>query len=297
MGASGLGALLLALGHVVVSSAQILDLVEYATGEIWSSILGDYIAPGPFLLAETTFRPLDFKFLDDIEDPSPLRKTWEFTGTMKGVLARLFETDTSFSGHLSVVQDLSLSESQMDALGIPREAKQFAFSYPVSELEGALDDAMTIDPDVAFFGAGGYMYFDAQKTLLAAMSLRKDVKRGLLKFEPKQKWLPRWSKHIPGNLFHHTTFPVLTKAGISYFMWIPPREMFGNKEEKDRHQKGGVWYGLMTFLGRTAGAHQPNCPHGCFAYLSHHPKMKVADAQRRKDVYYSLKFDTAKLDL
>jgi len=170
--------------------------------------------------------------------------------------------DNQVTAMCSPSTPITLSEEERASVGIPPEAVDFVWSYPVAnwdKVDGdphllenwAADSASTLAVK-DFLAVGGFMYFDSQKRLVhVAASLHNKAGQGGLQFAAPRKWNPAWTACIlEDGRFHRVTIGSLREAGAYYFCWLLPGERFRDE------------YGQLL-------ASQPEVPHGGFAYVFH----------------------------
>jgi len=180
-------------------------------------------------LAATTFCASDFAF--DTLDEGQRLSGWSLKMGDVGCTAHSFlvtqlqqPAKSAIRGHISEPHPINLSDDELSNLGIVREARYFAFSYPLvtaQELDVSVNDARVAD--IAFLVFGGYMYFDSDMVL-------KDVRAiipsedGCLRFGPPQEWSLEWTMAAGVDRWCPMTLPALRKLGVRYFSWLRPGE-------------------------------------------------------------------------
>mmetsp|Transcript_118120 Transcript_118120/g.294547 ORF Transcript_118120/g.294547 Transcript_118120/m.294547 type:complete len:481 (-) Transcript_118120:153-1595(-) len=220
----------------------------------------------PLDLVSTGFRASDFKFDESVSSSSGLLE-WSLRIDALGfavqrVLAGQFGDSGKerIRGVASAPHHITLSDAELNQLGIVREARLFSFCYPVTTeqpLQISKKDTMT--PDIALLAFGGFMYFDSDMVL-------KDVRavmptgQGGLRFCQPQAWLPQWN--LSGGLYRWrpVTLPALRDLGVRYFTWLQP------EEEVD---------GVKL------------CRNGGFAYIFHEPSEKNV-VQAKLNVFFDI---------
>jgi hypothetical protein len=212
-------------------------------------------------LAATSFRSTDFNFSGD------QKLEWSLQVNTLGFAAHRFitsqmsgtEKDT-IKGVVSMMQDVTLSQEELEALGIVAEARYFVFSYPVvtsQELKPSAKDSQVAD--IAFLLFGGYMYFDSDLVLRDVRAVLP-ASEGSIRFGPSQPWLPEWTAALDAQRWRPVTLPSLRAVGVRYFTWLRAGE---------------------TVEGSTL------CRNGGFAYLFHEPS-EVGVLQARLDIYFQI---------
>jgi len=170
--------------------------------------------------------------------------------------------DNQVTAQCSPPTPITLSEEERASLGIPAEAVDFVWSYPVANWDKVdqdphllenWDTAGTINAAVKdFLAVGGFMYLDNHRRLVhVAASLCNTARTGGLQFSSPRKWNPAWTSAIlEDGRFHRVTIGPLREAGAHYFCWLLPGETF------------------MDDNGRLIEL-QPEVPLGGFAYVFH----------------------------
>merc|ERR1719240_1732947 len=152
-------------------------------------------------------------------------------------------------GQFSPPHPITLTIEEKAAIGIPRAAASFVWSYPVvawSALEGGLDAVRS------FLSVGGYVYLDSQQRIIHLTTLSpSECDTGGLQFRAPRPWRPEWT----ASLMRHGRFQRITirdynDMGAHHFCWVRPGEVL-------RGEDGQPF------------AEQPHVPHGGFAYLFH----------------------------
>jgi len=151
---------------------------------------------------------------------------------------------------------------QREAAGIPSEACQFVFSYPVADWEMVENDVYSLNAwdhleGVAamhsFLTVGGYIYFNDTGAIVGVTTLGRPQRedKGSLHFGDPVKVLPEWtSSLVEQGRFQPVTMKSLVECGAKHFCWIRPNEEIKNANGK-------------------ACSVQPSIPHGGLIYLFH----------------------------
>ncbi|CAE7944575.1 CML24 [Symbiodinium sp. KB8] len=172
----------------------------------------------------------------------------------------------SASGTIATPSPMTLSDEVKKMLGIPVEAVQFCWAYPVGGgkwSEQALAYFSITTPSSAFFVYGGYIYFDKRGRVVAMCAI--SLGNGLI-FEPGRSWDHRFSGALEGR-WVRVTVPYILDKGGRYFAWVnggevlqpPCKEVLG----------GDTWQAP---------------PNGCFVYLFSESPTLADD----RDVYFAV---------
>mmetsp|Transcript_34268 Transcript_34268/g.87012 ORF Transcript_34268/g.87012 Transcript_34268/m.87012 type:complete len:478 (-) Transcript_34268:170-1603(-) len=220
----------------------------------------------PLDLVSTGFRASDFNFEVPAEGGSGFSEWSLQVDTLGFGLRRFLEGQLGeaeqqvIRGMASEFHHITLSNAEISELGIDRDARFFAFCYPiVTERPLKLSAKDGRSPDIALLAFGGFMYFDSDMVL-------KDVRavmptgQGGLRFCQPQAWLPQWN--LSGGLYRWrpVTLPALRDLGVRYFTWLQP------EEEVD---------GVKL------------CRNGGFAYIFHEPSEKNV-VQAKLNVFFDI---------
>lgn len=170
--------------------------------------------------------------------------------------------DNQVTAQCSPSTPITLSEEERASVGIPPEAVEFVWSYPVANWDKVDKDPHLLEDwengganNLAvkdFLAVGGFMYFDRYRRLVhVAASLSNKARKGGMQFASPRKWDHAWTPAIlEDGRFHRVTIGPLREAGAHYFCWLLPGERFTDED------------------GRPL-ASQPEVPHGGFAYIFH----------------------------
>lgn len=151
------------------------------------------------------------------------------------VAAALKKYAYNLTGTVSPATKLSLDAATRRQLGIPAQATQFAFAYP---LNGAGTDASkkvsawargylsSTSPEASFFTHGGFIYMDQAGKVLSVFA--KTVGEGL-SFEPPQRWRGQFSADLTGR-WRPVDLPFLAAKGAKLFAWINPGEVLSSPD-------------------------------------------------------------------
>lgn len=238
-----------------------------------------------FTLAKTSFGRGDFDFTNP-DEPDRRTLSWTYAGEpLEGEWWNWFHSgfpSTHFAGQMSVITDIPYDEATQKGLGIKKEAKYFAWSYPVAMLQdddrvqqivgGALagmsytskvkNVAKNVDVDVTCFSQGCFMLFDEKKEFVQAWALRipTDSEEVNVKFGRRKQMTAKFKKFVRSSSmhwFHHTSLPFFREdLELKRFLWVPPRSVFVRDEDKTLFWRAKEW--LIPS--------EPWCEHGCFAF-------------------------------
>ncbi|CAJ1418600.1 unnamed protein product [Effrenium voratum] len=153
------------------------------------------------------------------------------------------------SGEIAAPAPITLKDDVKRSLGIPPEAKEFCWAYPVDAgrwSDQALAYFSISTPSCAFFAYGGYIYFDKRGRVVAmcAISLGKG-----LEFEEGQAWDSRFNVYLEKR-WVRVTVPYILDKGARFFCWINGGEVLQPP--------------CKDVLGGEPWQAPPN---GCFVYL------------------------------
>eukprot|EP00931_Biecheleriopsis_adriatica_P068690 TRINITY_DN42607_c0_g1_i1.p1 TRINITY_DN42607_c0_g1~~TRINITY_DN42607_c0_g1_i1.p1 ORF type:complete len:380 (+),score=69.00 TRINITY_DN42607_c0_g1_i1:92-1141(+) len=141
-------------------------------------------------------------------------------------------------GVLSALQDINLTDIARRAAGIPDEAKQYAWFYPIFPNM----KAHSFDADLKFLKTGGYVFLDGLEPPkpLHICALELDLVGGHLLFGKPKRLSKDWSDHLlREGRFQPVTIDAFKEQGARYFC------MMLNGEEYDGERicpKGGFAY-------------------------------------------------------
>lgn len=170
--------------------------------------------------------------------------------------------DNQVTAQCSPPKPITFSEEERASMGIPAEATEFVWSYPVANWDQVEQDPHLLEDWEAggtylssvkdFLAVGGFMYFNSCWRLVhVAAALCNKARQGGLQFASPRKWNRSWTGAIlEDGRFHHVTIGPLMEAGAHYFCWLLPGEIFTDEEGHPL-------------------ASQPEVPHGGFAYIFH----------------------------
>eukprot|EP00419_Tripos_fusus_P023510 CAMPEP_0172720294 /NCGR_PEP_ID=MMETSP1074-20121228/76562_1 /TAXON_ID=2916 /ORGANISM="Ceratium fusus, Strain PA161109" /LENGTH=790 /DNA_ID=CAMNT_0013545787 /DNA_START=55 /DNA_END=2427 /DNA_ORIENTATION=- len=169
---------------------------------------------------------------------------------------------------------------ERQAVGLPLEAEEFAWSYPVANWQqverdphllhdwavGAKDCSAVKD----FLVIGGFIFFDRQRRVIRTTTpFMSKGQKGGLQFGRPQKWEAGWTRILLGEgRFQRVSIGPLRDAGVHFFAWLRPDEVL---EDED---------GLPL-------ARQPQIPRGGFAYLFHE-MMASSNEDVAGDCYFAI---------
>merc|ERR1712238_45638 len=128
------------------------------------------------------------------------------------VVKRFREAEVDLTGKLSHFSPITLSAQARKESGIPEEAKDFCWAYPVSggqfthQQRGYLT---TSTPSAAFLVLGGFVYVDAKGAVLAKKAL--GLGDGGLTFAAPDRW-------------QGVTAPFVEARCAVWFCWVKPGE-------------------------------------------------------------------------
>lgn len=243
----------------------------------------------------------------DLVYPSVEQPTWRFIGKASDCLSGYLHDHAKIFGYASALQEVSAPTRIRQRLSIPDDARYYAFSYPLSPLPVS---TMNISPskgegivhaDWAFLTIGGYMYFNEDKDLIAIRALVPvDEEEAPLYFTDDKEWRHEWTYAYQQNwtdLLHPVTLPALRKH-FEFFMWHPQHVPFPTEGYKleQRIETANIFKAMKLRLNRYRHDQpsniQPDCPHGCFMYFSHHPNLMIGKEKERRYMVSSLRMLT-----
>ena len=133
-----------------------------------------------------------------------------------------------WSGCLSPPAKISIKGRRARLAGIPENAEFYAFAHPLACLEGQYESLAPSQPWEYFVLLGGYVYFDADRQLLACNALVHFSSATCLHligpFQPSATALTALRQQ--GRLVATTLAP-LREAGFEKIAWVNPRETPG----------------------------------------------------------------------
>lgn len=224
---------------------------------------------GPFETSRVSFQGGDFTLSPYSEDWTTCGSMWimeEAAARRQRIQSR--DTDFPLVGQFSPTHPVTLTEAEKDAVNIPRQAREFVWSYPVAglgQLEGAMSSA------AAFLTVGGFVYLDGEHKFVGANTLMpKDADHGGLQFSRPKKWDPFWTMELMRNgRFQPITIKPLNDLGAQHFCWLRPGEV------------------IKGIDGRPL-PRQPEVTHGGFAYLFHNNVHSDNPYELALDCYFSV---------
>ncbi|CAJ1354008.1 unnamed protein product [Effrenium voratum] len=142
---------------------------------------------------------------------------------------------------MSAIADVNVGEFDRNQLQIPDSGKYIAWSHPFAlshwDWEDPFVQSLLVNPDVAFFTMGSFVYFD-EKYEPVHINAIVPHPSGSLRFGPPQPLSHTWAeRQLTRGNFQPVMLHSLLCQGASDYTWLPP----GHKE--------------------------PDCPYGGFAYL------------------------------
>jgi len=149
-------------------------------------------------------------------------------------------------GSLSPSARITLSPEDRDLARIPKNAKAFAFAYPLAGAAeaGDMQRLNLSDPHIAFLALGGFVYLDGENLLCGVNALCQG--KGLYFCGPQPFRRPGLrDKLFRDGRIQDVTVDSLVKIGIKGFCWLSPAESFTTIDGAD----GSDW------------------PHGAFLYV------------------------------
>ena len=178
------------------------------------------------------------------KEPALLK--YEIVGSRaaKALLNRLAQPGADRLGALAPIAAVTLPDAARDAAGIPKDAKYFAFAYPLPSiatdsieklLAQVVGSASRLDDEFFFFMLlGGFCYFDAQYEFLQANCISlKETSRSLLMDGPYAV-APEAAEAMSNRLKPVTLTPLRDAlsggAQIVDFAWVNPGERPGGED-------------------------------------------------------------------
>jgi len=220
----------------------------------------------PLDLVSTGFRASDFNFEVPAEGGSGFSEWSLQVDTLGFGLRRFLEGQLGeaeqqvIRGMASEFHHITLSNAEISELGIDRDARFFAFCYPiVTERPLKLSAKDGRSPDIALLAFGGFMYFDSDMVLKDVRAVMS-AEHGGLHFGQPQAWLPQWELAGGDSRWRPVTLPVLRELGVRYFTWLLPEEEVN---------------GMRL------------CRSGGFAYIFHEPSEKAV-VQAKLDIFFPI---------
>lgn len=171
---------------------------------------------------------------------------------------------------------------QKQPLAVPKEARDFVWSYPVAGWEGVESDAYALDKwEVgldsgaaikSFFSVGGFIYFDSESRVTGITTLGRlqEGEAGSLHFAEPRRWVPEWTAAlVEQGRFQRVTMKAFQELGARMYLWLRPNEVI---EASDGNP-------LPT---------QPEVPHGGFVYLFHEDVLATDEMELALDRYFAV---------
>jgi len=171
-------------------------------------------------------------------------------------------------------------QEERQALGLPLEAVEFSWSYPVANWQQVerdphlLHDWAVCAKDCSavkdFLVVGGFIFLDRQRRVIRTTTpFLSKAQKGGLQFGRPQKWEAVWTRILLGEgRFQRVSIGPLRDAGVHFFAWLRPGEVL---EDED---------------GRVL-PRQPQIPRGGFAYLFHE-MMASSNEDVAGDCYFAI---------
>ena len=135
---------------------------------------------------------------------------------------------TDWGGRLSPPTKITIKGRRARLAGIPENAEFYAFAHPLACLEGQYESLAPSQPWEYFVLLGGYVYFDADRQLVACNALVHSSQPTCLHmigpFQPSETALDALRQQ--GRLVATTLAP-LREAGFERVGWVNPRETPG----------------------------------------------------------------------
>lgn len=130
-------------------------------------------------------------------------------------------------GSVSPVHELTLSFENKALALIPESAARFVWAYPLFGM-GSLNDAQkerlaNCSPNLSFLVFGGFIYFDAQNTVLQANAIAQG--NGLY-FSGPQPWRHEFTSNLfKQGRFQDVTIAAMRDQGAKKYCWLKPDEV------------------------------------------------------------------------
>lgn len=240
---------------------------------------------GPFSLVRVAVEDEDFLLPNTSEECRRDGFYWEMSAT---ALQRhgLTSKAPRITGQVSPMFKVLLDFSQREALEVPQDAVDFAWSYPVSHYDALESDAYALDHwEEAFHGGaaavkdfisvGGFMYFRGDGTIASAQTLGKpeEQEEGCLTFADPRRWDPEWTATLVAEgRFQRVTISTFVAYGARLCLWLRPCEVI---------------------LGADGSPlpRQPQVPFGGFVYLFHADPLSMEPEDLALDRYFPVALD------
>jgi len=237
---------------------------------------------GPFKMVRAPFEAQDFQIPELTED---IRAGfyWEMkTGILEsyGLRART----ARISGQVSPLHPVHDDLAWRQAVCVPPEAEEFAWSYPVANWERVESDAYAMDnweslaameasgALKSFLTVGGFLFFNCQGRIVGATTPGRpegDESSGLHFREP-QRWRTEWTRSLAEQgRFQPVTVREIVSLGARKFCWLRPNEVI---EDGDGQPL----------------PNQPQVPFGGLVYLFHEDMMSTSPGETALDRYFAV---------
>mmetsp|Transcript_39654 Transcript_39654/g.107217 ORF Transcript_39654/g.107217 Transcript_39654/m.107217 type:complete len:439 (-) Transcript_39654:271-1587(-) len=235
---------------------------------------------GPFSMVSAPFEPEDF-MLPEFTENLRANFYWEMkTGILEGYGLRA--SATLISGQVSPLHPVHDDLAWRQAVGMPSEAEEFAWSYPVAKWERVESDVYAMDnwdslPTMehsaalkSFLTVGGFLFFNGRGRIVGATTPgrpSKDDPTGL-SFGDPERWRSEWTQSLAEQgRFQDVTMKLIVSLGARKFCWLRPNEVI---EDGDGQP--------LPF--------QPKVPYGGLVYLFHEDIMSTDRTDAALDRYF-----------
>jgi len=239
---------------------------------------------GPFAMVRAPFEAEDFQIPELTED---IRAGfyWEMkTGILEsyGLRAR----SARISGQVSPLHPLIDDAGWREATGVPAEAQEFAWSYPVANWERVESDAYAMDnweslaameattALKSFLTVGGFLFFNAQGRIVGASTPgRAQSEASSLHFREPQRWRREWTQSLAEQgRFQPVTMREIVSLGARTFCWLRPNEVIEDGDGQPLPD-------------------QPQVPNGGFVYLFREDPLASSPMDAALDRYFPVALD------
>jgi len=231
---------------------------------------------GPWHLVEVPLSGGDFTLPQSLEGG--------FHWTMKHEVIEHHGVRSTEGAHVTAFcsppHPMVFDQEERQAVGLPLEAEEFSWSYPVANWQQVerdphlLHDWAMCAKDCSavkdFLVVGGFIFFDRQRRVIRTTTpFLSKAQKGGLQFGRPQKWEAGWTRILLGEgRFQRVSIGPLRDAGVHFFAWLRPGEVL---EDEDGQPL----------------ARQPQLPRGGFAYLFHE-MMASSNEDVAGDCYFAI---------
>lgn len=218
---------------------------------------------GPFAMVTAPFERSDFVVPELTED---IRAGfyWEMkTGILEGYGLRA--RTARISGQVSPLHPVHDDPAWRQAVNVPPDSQDFAWSYPVANWERVESDAYAMDnwdtvPAMehsaalkSFLTVGGFLFFNSEGHVIGTTTPGRPGKGDAsgLHFGDPQRWRREWTQSLAEQgRFQPVTMREIVALGARMFCWLRPNEVIEDGDGQPLPNQPKIPYGGLVYLFR-----------------------------------------------